>query len=188
LAAAPGATSRPDRNEIEVSPVSKSCDHCDQPAVVHETVIKAGVAKEVHLCEMHAAEFGYGPSGSATGGVPVAALLTAFVASPSSSTSVRGCPGCGTTLGQIRQSGTLGCPECYTTFEGPLAPIVQRAQAGAAGHVGRAPTAATAREAQVALRAKLVRELEEAVASEQYERAARIRDRIHELVGTLGVT
>jgi protein-arginine kinase activator protein McsA len=39
----------------------------------------------------------------------------------------------------------------------------------------------------VALRAKLVRELEEAVSSEQYERAARIRDRIHELAGTLGV-
>jgi protein arginine kinase activator len=167
--------------------VSNCCDHCDRPAVVHETVIRNGVAKEVHLCEMHAAEFGYGPGGPTAGAVPVAALLTAFSASPSASPSVRGCPGCGTTLGQIRQTGTLGCPDCYTTFEGPLAPIVQRAQAGAVGHVGRAPTAASAREAQVALRAKLVRELEEAVSSEQYERAARIRDRIHELAGTLGV-
>jgi protein arginine kinase activator len=168
--------------------VSNCCDHCDRPAVVHETVIKGGVAKEVHLCEMHAAEFGYGPGGAGDGAVPVAALLTAFVSGPSTSPAVRGCPGCGTTLGQIRQSGTLGCPDCYTTFEGALAPIVQRAQDGAAGHVGRAPTAANAREAQVALRAKLVRELEEAVASEQYERAARIRDRIHDLAGSLGAS
>lgn len=167
--------------------MSNSCDHCDQPAVVHETIINGGIAKEVHLCEMHAAEFGYGPGAPPGGPVPVTALLTAFVAAPASATSVRGCPGCGTTLGQIRQTGSLGCPDCYTTFAGPLAPIVERAQAGAAGHVGRAPTAASAREAQVALRAKLVRELEEAVASEQYERAARIRDRIHELAGTLGV-
>lgn len=168
--------------------MSRSCDHCDQPAVVHETVIKAGVAKEVHLCEMHAAEFGYGPGGPAGGAVPVAALLTAFVASPATASTVRSCPGCGTTFPQIRQSGILGCPDCYATFEGLLAPIVQRAQAGAVGHVGRAPTAASAREAQVALRAKLVRELEEAVSSEQYERAARIRDRIHELAGTLGTS
>lgn len=167
--------------------MSKSCDHCDQPAVVHETVIKGGVASEVHLCEAHAAELGYGPGG-ATGGVPVAALLTAFVAAPASAAAVRGCPGCGTTLGQIRQSGTLGCPECYATFEKALSPIVQRAQAGAVGHVGRVPSGASAREAQVALRAKLVRELEEAVASEQYERAARIRDRIHELAGIIGVS
>lgn len=165
--------------------MSRSCDHCDQPAVVHETVIKGGVAKEVHLCETHAAEFGYGPG---SGPVPVASLLTAFVAGPVTPNAVRGCPGCGTTLGQIRQTGTLGCSECYATFESALAPIVQRAQAGSVGHVGRGPTAASAREAKVALRAKLVRELEEAVASEQYERAARIRDRIHELAGTLGVS
>lgn len=168
--------------------MSNSCDHCDQPAVVHETIINGGIAKEVHLCEMHAAEFGYGPAAAPGGPVPVTALLTAFAASPVPSAAARGCPGCGTTLGQIRQSGSLGCPDCYTTFAGPLAPIVERAQAGAVGHVGRAPTAANAREAQVALRAKLVRELEEAVASEQYERAARIRDRIHELAGALGVT
>jgi protein arginine kinase activator len=166
-------------------PVSNSCDHCDQPAVVHETIIKNGVAKEVHLCQTHAAELGYGP---AAGPVPVAALLKGSPATPIASAATRGCPGCGTTLGQIRQSGTLGCPDCYESFEAALSPIVQRAQAGAVGHVGRGPTAASAREAQVALRAKLVRELEEAVASEQYERAARIRDRIHELAGTLGVS
>ena len=165
--------------------MSKPCDHCDQPAVVHETVIKGGVAKEVHLCETHAAEFGYGPG---SGAVPVTTLLTAFAAAPVAPSTARCCPGCGTTLGHIRQSGTLGCPECYATFESSLAPIVQRAQSGAVGHVGRGPTASSAREAQVALRAKLVRELEEAVASEQYERAARIRDRIHELAGALGVS
>jgi hypothetical protein len=31
----------------------RKCDHCDQPAVYHETVVEAGEAIEHHLCAAH---------------------------------------------------------------------------------------------------------------------------------------
>jgi len=164
--------------------VSRSCDHCPKPAVVHETVIKGGIAAEVHLCEDHAAEHGYGVP-AIVAPVGVTPVLAALVTLPAKSVPTRTCGSCGLTLGQIRQQGTLGCPDCYAHFERELRHVIERAQAGAAAHVGRGPGRSDPGESHAALRMKLVRELEEAVRSEQYERAIRIRDRLHELSGAV---
>ena len=55
------------------------------------------------------------------------------------------------------------------------------AQGGALQHVGRAPTRAAGDAQRSALLKKLMRDLEAAVAAEQYERAARLRDAIKDL-------
>jgi protein arginine kinase activator len=161
-----------------------NCDHCDKPAVVHELVIKNGSTVEVHLCEEHAAEYGHQvPSAQ-----PSAQLLTQFaVIGPLGSGAkggkqqakvVKACPNCSSTLAHIRQSGVLGCPDCYHTFEAELTALIEQAQAGANFHCGRSPRNCRDISARLELRSRLAKELDEAVAAEQYERAATLRDRL----------
>lgn len=161
------------------------CDHCDKPAVVHELVIKDGKTAEVHLCEDHATEHGY----QLPLHQPVAHLLTQFaMGNPSGNAPTSKAPAkttakaktctCGATFATIRQSGLLGCADCYTTFETELSGLIEQAQAGANFHSGRAPRNNRDSAARLELRSRLAKELDEAVAAEQYERAARLRDRI----------
>lgn len=159
---------------------SPKCDLCDKPAVVHEVTVKNGEKEEVHLCEQHAIEAGVQmPSQQ-----PISDMLTQFVITQSGrgrSASRKKCAGCGMTFARFRQSGTLGCAQCYETFEDQLAPLIERAQNQATHHRGRTPRRAGAsidRQLQVQ---HLVKELDEAVAAEQYERAAQLRDRLRNL-------
>ena len=63
-------------------------------------------------------------AGAASGRTRTSDRPRAATSSPLPTTRrLRSCPGCGTTFPQIRQSGILGCPDCYATFEGLLAPI-----------------------------------------------------------------
>lgn len=163
------------------------CDHCDKPAVVHEVVVtKDGATVEIHLCEEHASTRGYAMP--LTGGhPPIHQMLTSIAVGASTptaraaKTAVRSCPTCGRTLAQIRDTGLLGCADCYAAFESSLESLIERAQAGANFHVGRSPRGSLDAAARMALRSRLVKELDEAVIAEQYERAAELRDRLRHL-------
>ncbi len=158
------------------------CDHCDNEAVVHEVLIKHGTKREVHLCAEHAAAQGYliQPQKS-----PIAQVFTQLVVSQSPASksggtapSSRSCPGCGLTFTQFRRSGVLGCPDCYDAFTSELGSLIERAHAGATHHAGKTPRrAGGSLDQQMQIR-RLVRELDRAVAAEQYERAASIRDQL----------
>jgi protein arginine kinase activator len=157
--------------------MNHKCDHCDNPAVVHEVTVKNGVKEEIHLCEEHAQEAGV----SLPPHQPINKLLTQFVISKAGSSrtaSRKACPHCGLTFGRFRQLGTLGCPACYDAFEKQLAPLIERAQNEATHHRGKTPQrAGTSIDRQLQVQ-QLVKELNEAVAAEQYERAAELRDRL----------
>lgn len=156
------------------------CDFCDKPAVVHEVTVKNGVKKEIHLCEAHAKEAGVAiPTHQ-----PINQLLTQFVMSHSAKAGAaakRKCASCGISFGQFRQSGTLGCPDCYEAFEKQLAPLIERAQNGATHHRGKSPRRAGSSIDRPHLIRQLTKELDQAVAAEQYERAAKLRDRLRSL-------
>ncbi|MGA1265836.1 MAG: UvrB/UvrC motif-containing protein [Phycisphaerales bacterium] len=160
------------------------CDHCDKPAVVHEVVIRNNTTREVHLCAEHAAERGYQVPAA-----PVTQLLAQFAGQiPSLQAAARRdpatptrCAGCGLTFAEFRQSGVLGCPGCYDAFMPQIGTVIERAQGGAVHHVGRAPRHLEGMADRVAMRARLLQELDAAVAAEQYERAARLRDQLQEL-------
>ncbi|MBX3355330.1 MAG: UvrB/UvrC motif-containing protein [Phycisphaeraceae bacterium] len=157
----------------------KKCDHCDKPAVVHEVVIRNGKTSEVHLCAEHAQAHGF-----EIPPLPVTTLLSKIVEQHGEVRRGKGtgtCPGCGLTVLEFRQSGILGCPSCYDAFQPDLGTLIARAQAGATHHVGRAPSGSPGRVERGLQRARLLQELQAAVAAEQYERAARLRDRLHAL-------
>jgi protein-arginine kinase activator protein McsA len=62
-----------------------------------------------------------------------------------------------------------------------LETVVARSQNGANAHVGRVPDRSSELVDLQALRRSLIEELDRAVASEQYERAANLRDRLNTL-------
>lgn len=163
----------------------RPCDHCAKPAVVHNTVIVNGKMAEVHLCEDHAAAAGIQMPGHA----PIHQLL-GQLAQQAGPSRPRGpaCPECGHTFHDFKTSGLLGCPACYDAFASTVAPVIERAHGGATEHVGHAPRRADDTRQRAALLQQLMRELDGAVAAEQYERAAELRDRIKELrpAGTAG--
>ncbi len=156
------------------------CDLCNRPAVVHEVTVKSGVKKEVHLCEVHAREAGIVMPGQQ----PINQILSQFVISHGSRAvkqAAKACSCCGLTFAQFRQSGRVGCAECYKAFENELSPLIERAQNGGTHHTGKSPRRAGVSLDRQLLIQRLLKELDHAVAAEQYERAAKLRDRLNSL-------
>jgi protein arginine kinase activator len=155
----------------------RPCDHCAKPAVVHNTVIVNGNMTEVHLCEEHAAAAGINMPGHA----PIHQLLGQLAQAGAARPKSPACGECGHTFHDFKTSGLLGCAACYDAFASTVAPVIERAHGGATEHVGSAPAGADEAKQRAALLVQLLRELEQAVAAEQYERAAQLRDRIKDL-------
>jgi len=81
------------------------------------------------------------------------------------------CPDCGIKFMEFRAGGRLGCPQDYWAFSKGLMPLLQRYH-GTTRHVGK-----RARRHEGAMdRLRLRTRLREAIAREEYEEAARLRD------------
>jgi len=164
------------------------CENCGKNATVHLTEIKSGKKVEKHLCEQCAAQ-SEGLGGGKSQHMPINELLTNFVMNHSGLPKTQeslACPHCGISWAEFRQSGLLGCEHDYPTFEKEMTPLLQRAHEGAAHHVGKVPTRRGGSGVPVkrALDAgKLKKELARAVETEDYERAAKLRDQIRQAEG-----
>ncbi|MBQ3157512.1 MAG: UvrB/UvrC motif-containing protein [Clostridia bacterium] len=90
------------------------------------------------------------------------------------------CERCGTTLSQFTKSGKLGCPTCYTAFREQLTPMLQQIH-GRTQHAGRKPLDTEAAQRRRAAWERLSRQLEQAVAVEDFESAAQLRDQLRRL-------
>lgn len=91
--------------------------------------------------------------------------------------SPRVCPGCNTTEEQVLAKGRLGCSECYKTFAATLRPILAKVH-GSTDHRGKSPHHIEEKLNQKTELRRLHEDLQQAVQSENYERAAKLRDRI----------
>ena len=167
------------------------CEQCGkQQATVHLTEIKAGKKFEKHLCEGCANQ----SEGLATtkSHMPINELLTTFVMNHTGTAAGKTaeaavCPQCGITWAEFRQNGLLGCEHDYATFEREMTPLLQRAHEGAAHHVGKVPTrrggSTVPAKRPAADVGKLRKELAKSVESEDYEKAAKLRDQIRQAEG-----
>lgn len=163
------------------------CDECKRNnASVHFVSIINGEKKERHLCKDCAQKLGTDSFMTFSWGD---VFPTAFAFQPPR-TAAR-CPSCGTTLDDITKTGLLGCPACYSFLKSDIMPIIARVQSRTK-HSGRVPMGyeapkldkpleAASEQNADSLEAKLKAELAQAVAAEEYERAAIIRDRLKAL-------
>jgi protein arginine kinase activator len=162
--------------------MSIKCDKCDKQATIHLTDIADGKKNEVHLCEECAAVEGLTVKTS----VPLSQLLEEFVLQKSGESQQPDlkCEVCGMTFAEFRRKGLLGCPNDYDALGAMLAPLLERAHGGASQHVGKVPPKAGANQKKQNAILRLRGALRTAVAEEDYERAARLRDQIKELENT----
>lgn len=156
----------------------RRCDLCSKPATHHSVEIIKGEKIEKHLCDEHASEQGLAIKAVHT---PINELLTNFVKLHSGSSTAQQdlvCDNCGLTFTEFREHSILGCPQCYPAFEEALSPLLERAQQGATHHIGKIPDRAGADEQRQQRMFQMRKRLDEAVAAEDYELAAKLRDEI----------
>lgn len=150
------------------------CQLCDlRPATIHITEIVKDQKKVLDLCEECAQKKGLAHG---TGAIP--SLLASLVGERAPAAATR-CPDCGITFDEFRAKGRFGCPRDYEVFAAELAPLLEKIHAAKA-HVGRLPGGVLPDAGREQLLRRLRRDLTRAVAEEQYEEAARIRDEIRQ--------
>lgn len=161
------------------------CEHCKQNEATCFYQIQAnGTSRSYALCAECAAKLQ--PTGfdfsSPFGEGDIGNLFQGFFGSPLkvAPKNDKVCPGCGAGWRELASTGKASCPLCYTAFREELEPTL-RSLHGNTTHTGHAPARARAtRERDSRLKA-LRQEMSAAIAEENFERAATLRDEIRAL-------
>ncbi len=164
------------------------CQNCGKnEATTHIKQIINGDMAESHLCSDCAAHLGYSDMFSGFG-LNLSELFGGFLGdmkpSISSGKSPR-CPKCGTSFDEIVRDGNVGCADCYRTFYDKLLPSIQRIH-GKIKHSGKTVMATSAQPKAETVEEKIEKlkaAMNEAVAEQNFEDAAKIRDEIKALEG-----
>ncbi|TFH17150.1 MAG: hypothetical protein E4H02_03665 [Lentisphaerales bacterium] len=152
------------------------CESCGEyEANVHLSHEVNGVVRKVNLCEECAEKSGI----SMQGPLSIADILSNLGPEDDESLEDRSksCSFCRITLGEFKRTSRLGCPVCYESFKKETETVVDGYQ-HASKHAGKMPAHYAANREKEAVLDPLRRTLQEAIAAEQYEEAARIRDEI----------
>jgi protein arginine kinase activator len=168
-----------------------TCDICGKKkATVHLTEIVDEQLSEMHLCEECARQ----KSAQMEQQFGLADLLAGLsdsskpAAAKEGEKSVLKCSRCALPYEDFRKFGRLGCGECYTSFKEHLTGLLRKIH-GSNKYLGKTPSryqqdqAEPSAEGAVALlpsedMADLKQQLHSAIAAEDFEKAALIRDKI----------
>ncbi len=152
------------------------CEICHaNEAVVHLTQVVDGEVRKLHLCESCAEESGVDLQNP----ISIADLFLGLGQGVPATAGAEdaGCPRCHLSRTDFKKTGRLGCPFCYEFFAADLAPLLKAMHRGER-HIGKRPASAEAAARADETLAELRRRLDAAVAAEQYETAAQLRDEI----------
>lgn len=163
------------------------CERCKKnEATIIAIQISNGVPHEIHICEECAYE---SESGSQSFAIPMSFQdffqgILNIIGLQSENDYYRegienkelNCKNCGMTYNEFKSTGRLGCENCYKTFKG-LDTVLKNMQ-GSNHHIGKIPNRGkkelfTKRELYI-----LRQQLTEAIKIEEYEDAAKLRDKI----------
>ncbi len=161
----------------------KKCQNCGQaPAKYHFKKWENNIETDLSLCESCAEERGFAPVGGKKAGLAqtLGDMLEGMEGVSEGAVGSIQCRVCGLLYSTFRQTGRLGCPECYIVFEKQLRPLLRRVH-GAVRHTGKSPAGDEAHAARRQELRRLQEEMEKAVVHEEFERAAALRDQIRSL-------
>jgi protein arginine kinase activator len=157
------------------------CQKCAKPATFHITdIVEKGKHREFHFCDEHARQHLQPPDEASE--PPISELAKKLIVSGTglrepSPADKQVCPICQITFLEFRNSGRLGCPYDYEVFRDELMPLLENIH-GETRHSGKVPKRAPRNTQQQTTLIQLRNELKRAVVAEDYEAAARLRDKI----------
>jgi protein arginine kinase activator len=168
------------------------CQECgSESATVHIKRREGDTETSVHLCRACALKLGWhDPLEDAK--FPLAHFISSMMQDMTSGTfreraadSGARCSECGLSFQDFSRTGRLGCGHCYESFRTSMEELLRRIH-GATRHRGRRPESAPKPRPSTenATLRQLKAELDRAVAGEDFELAARLRDQIRELKPT----
>ncbi|MBN1164943.1 MAG: UvrB/UvrC motif-containing protein [Candidatus Krumholzibacteriota bacterium] len=159
------------------------CQFCKKrEATIHFTNVINNQVEKIHSCPLCAEErgFDYLKKSNFEKDHFLAGLMN-LSGKPEKVTSAPDCcPNCGLTFHAFRQTGRLGCSNCYEVFNRQLLPLL-RSVHGNTRHLGKVPRKLSPRVNRKRRVGELKNELKRAVKEENYERAAELRDEINAL-------
>jgi len=159
------------------------CQFCKKsPATVHLTQIVEAEVKKVDLCEACAKEKGVNdPTGFS-----IADLLLGLGApqkmeeASAAAGSEVSCPSCGFSQADFKKTGRLGCARCYEVFAEGLEAVLKSMHKGTQ-HKGKVPPLLRRAADAEAHLGRLEADLKAAIAREDFESAAALRDEIKQV-------
>ncbi len=159
------------------------CECCHETeATIHLTQVIDGEVKKLNLCQACAQKNGIDLNSPISITDVLLGLGQPGNAEPKSDLTEfdLSCSRCQMTRAEFKKRARLGCPECYNAFMGELSALTQ-AMHHSRQHVGKIP-ARQGNEARITAKiAALKKDIETAIAKEEYEVAAGLRDKIREL-------
>ncbi len=138
------------------------------------TQVTNGQKQEYRVCNVCASQMGL-----LSGGIMVnmSDFISGFVGKGVNVGQDIKCPSCGTSLREFTKTSKLGCGECYNTFSPQIDKIMKKMH-GSTSHTGKFPLSQEGTAIKKRKLQKLREEIAAAIASENFERAAELRDEI----------
>lgn len=167
---------------------SMKCDSCDQKATVFYTQVADGKMKKTALCEACAEQQGVtDPTGLLMADQLMGASPPPEYPFPASAPAemqslecASKCPSCGFTISDYQKIGRLGCGECYRAFKSEITQRLPSLHKGLT-HNGHVPSGLVELEQKHSRESELKKKLDQAIAEENYEDAARLRDELQKI-------
>ena len=159
------------------------CEKCKKnQATIHMTQVINGDVQEIYLCPECAANEEVSNTFSFHN------MFQELFNLASSPTEVFGghnesglkCPVCGQTYEEFKKMGKLGCVSCYSTFSQNLDHTLKSIH-GSTQHKGKIPQKSGGKMMRKREKEALKHQLAVAIEKEEYEEAAKLRDRIRSL-------
>ena len=157
------------------------CELChSNHATIHITEIVNSQKKELHLCDDCARQKGVTHKIQLTLSDLMGGIAESKTSKKQQEMQNLRCVSCGLTFPDLRQKVRLGCGNDLDVFKEWLVPFLEKIH-GSSQHVGKVPHNADATQKRESEMLKLKKDLDEAVRKEDFEHAARLRDKIREL-------
>jgi protein arginine kinase activator len=158
------------------------CQDCqEQQATVHLTQIINNEKISLSLCKDCAAKRGFhSPLDNVP--FPLADILSGIIQQQFPQKSIEPmvdlkCSNCGLTFDNFTRQGRFGCGECYRAFR-PQLEMIMRKIHGSSLHKGKLPISGGNQPLPIKEEERLETELKKAIESEDFERAADLRDKL----------
>lgn len=157
------------------------CDICKKNvATVHLTQMVEGKTKKVDLCEACSKEKGVDdPTGFSLADLLLGLGAAQEIEQASAGGEIK-CPHCGFTQADFKKAGRLGCSECYKVFAEGLESLLKTMHKGTK-HLGKVPQVFRQSQDLADKLKSLQKKLEKAIANEDFETAATLRDEVKAL-------